>query len=64
MNRTLAQRQDKSLLDDQKTLRKLELNYRKNKAQDNTALIDQLAAEFRYADSKDSYWNPEQFSLL
>ena len=32
MNRALAQRQDKSLLDDQKTLRKLELNYRKNKA--------------------------------
>lgn len=64
MNKALAQRQDKSLLDDQKTLRKLELNYRKNKAQDNTALIDQLAAEFRYTDAKDSYWNPEQFSLL
>jgi hypothetical protein len=40
------------------------LNYRKNKAQDNTAMIDQLAAQFRYEDSKDSYWNPEQFSLL
>ena len=64
MNRALAQRHDKSLLDDQKTFRKLELSYRKNKAQDNTATIDQLAASFRYEDSKDSFWNPEQFSLL
>lgn len=64
MNRALAQNHEKSLLDDHKTLRKLELNYRKNKAQDNTAAIDRLAAEFRYEDSKDSYWNPQQFSLL
>lgn len=64
MNRSLAQRQEKSLLDDQKTLRKLELNYRRNKAQDNTPAIDQLAADFHYDDCKDSYWNPEPFSLL
>lgn len=64
MNRSLAQRHEKSLLDDQKTLRKLDLNYRKNKAQDNTSTIDQLAAAFRYDDCKDSYWNPEAFSLL
>lgn len=64
VNRALAQNHDKSLVDDQKTFRKLELNYRKNKAQDNTATIDRLAAQFRYEDAKDSYWNPEQFSLL
>ncbi|HXG65456.1 MAG TPA: P-aminobenzoate N-oxygenase AurF [Blastocatellia bacterium] len=64
MNRSLSQRQDKSLLDDNRTLRKLELNYRKNKAQDNTPAIDRLAAEFRYEDCKDEYWNPENFSLL
>jgi hypothetical protein len=64
LNTLLAQNQDKSLLDDQKTFRKLDLNYRRNKAQDNTATIDQLAAEFRYEDAKDRRWNPEQFSLL
>jgi hypothetical protein len=64
MNRSLAQRHEKSLLDDPKTLRKLELNYRKNKEQDNTPVMDRLAAEFRYEDCKDSYWNPEVFSLL
>jgi hypothetical protein len=64
VNTQLAQNQNVSLLDDPKTYRKLELNYRKNKTQDNTATIDQLAAEFRYEDAKTSYWNPEQFSLL
>src|SRR5689334_2367313 len=64
MNRGLAQTCETSLLDDQKTLRKLDLNYRKNKTQDNTAAMDQLAREFCYADYKDDYWNPPQFSLL
>ena len=64
MNKVLSQNQDTSLLDDRKTLRKLELNYRKNKTQDNSAAMDQLAAEFRYLDAKDAYWNPEPFSLL
>ena len=64
MNRSLSQRHDKSLFDDAKTLRKLELNYRKNKQQDNTPTMDALAADFRYEDCKDQRWNPEQFSLL
>ena len=64
MNRSLSQRQDRSLLDDQKTYRKLELNFRKNRQQDNTANMDKLAAEFRYEDCKDARWNPEIFSLL
>jgi hypothetical protein len=64
MNRSLAQRQQMSLLDDAKTLKKLELNYRKNKTQDNSPAMDRLASEFRYEDCKDSYWNPEKFSLL
>ncbi|MEN3332851.1 MAG: hypothetical protein V7641_2216 [Blastocatellia bacterium] len=64
MNRGLAQRCEKSLLDDEKTLRKLDLNYRKNKTQDNTAAMDQLAREFCYTDCQDVYWNPPQFSLL
>lgn len=64
MNRGLAQTCETSLLDDQKTLRKLDLNYRKNRAQDNTAAMDQLAREFCYADCQNDYWNPPQFSLL
>ncbi len=64
MNKTLAQRDKTSLLDDDKTVRKLELNYRKNRAQDNTPAIDRLAAEFCYQDCGDQYWNPERFSLL
>lgn len=64
MNKALSQIQEKSLLDDARTLRKLELNYRKNKTQDHTPEIDSLAAGFRYEEAKDSYWNPERFSLL
>ena len=64
MNRSLSQRHDKSLLDDARTLRKLELNYRKNTQQDNTPAMDVLAAEFSYTDCKDKRWNPEHFSLL
>lgn len=64
MNKLLSQKQDHSLFEDDRTYRKLELNYRKNKEQDNTAMMDQLAQDFHYEDCKDSYWNPEQFSLL
>jgi hypothetical protein len=64
MNKSLSQRQDHSLLDDQKTLRKLELNLRKNRQQDNTANMDRLAAEFCYEDCREMRWNPEIFSLL
>jgi hypothetical protein len=60
----LAQRQSKSLLDDQPTVKKLELNLRRNREQDHTALIDDAAQRFRYEDCRDEYWNPEEFSLL
>src|SRR5256885_289595 len=64
MNKSLSQGQGKSLLDDPKTVRKLELNYRKNRQQDNTHVMDKLAAEFRYEDCQEARWNPEIFSLL
>ncbi len=64
MNAALAQRQAGSLLDDEKTLRKLELNFRKNKEQDHTHAIDAAAAAFRFEECRDIYWNPENFSLL
>lgn len=64
MNRELAQRQDRSLIEDAPTMRKLDLNYRKNKEQDHTASIDAAAAEFRYDDCRDEWWNPREYSLL
>lgn len=64
MHTGLAQRQTKSLLDDIPTVKKLEMNLRRNSEQDHTALIDNAAARFRYEDCRNEYWNPENFSLL
>ncbi|MEW6129975.1 MAG: P-aminobenzoate N-oxygenase AurF [Acidobacteriota bacterium] len=64
MNRAFFEPSEPSLLDDRKTFRKLELNFRKNRQQDNTPAMDKLAEEFCYEDCANQYWNPEQFSLL
>ncbi len=64
MNTTLAQRQAKSLTDDERTMQKLSLNHRRNKEQDHTRLMDETSAAFVYADCKDEYWNPESQSLF
>ena len=64
MNRNLSQKQSTSLLEDTKTYQKLSLNYRKNKEQDNTELMDEAASRFRYEECRNEYWNPEAFSLL
>ena len=64
MNKNLSQKQTASLLEDTKTYQKLSLNYRKNKEQDNTELMDAAASQFRYEDCRNEYWNPEPFSLL
>ncbi len=44
--------------------KKIEINYRRNKAQDHTQLLDQAAQRFNYADCRDEYWQAEEFSLL
>jgi hypothetical protein len=54
---------DPTLLADQKTCKKLEINLTRNKKQDHTQLLDQAAASFDYDKCRDSYWNPEPFSL-
>lgn len=64
MNTALFQKQDRSLLDDNRTLQKLNLNYRKNKEMDQTEKMDLAAAKFRYEDCRGEYWNPEEYSLL
>lgn len=64
MNTVLTQRQSGSLMDDARTVQKLELNHRRNKEQDHTRLMDEASAAFRYADCKDEFWNPEAQSLF
>ncbi|MEQ1877293.1 MAG: P-aminobenzoate N-oxygenase AurF, partial [Bdellovibrionia bacterium] len=64
MNRQLYNPQRKSLMDDDKTYKKILLNHKRNKEQDNTELLDEAAAAFRYQDCKDEMWNPESFSLM
>lgn len=64
MHRHLSQKQEKSLLDDVETCRKLEFNNKRNEEQDQTEMIDAAAKAFKYEDHKNAYWNPEEFSLL
>ncbi|BDA68947.1 hypothetical protein RIVM261_016450 [Rivularia sp. IAM M-261] len=44
--------------------RRLEINHKRNKQQDHTALLDAASAAFNYEDCKNEYWNPEEFSLM
>jgi hypothetical protein len=53
-----------SLLEHPKTYRKIQINYDRNKQQDQTVAIDEATAAFNYADCQNEYWNPEEFSLL
>lgn len=52
------------LLDHPTVYRKLQINYKRNKQQDQTALIDEVVEKFCYEECKNEYWNPEEFSLL
>jgi hypothetical protein len=52
------------MLDDKRTMAKLELNHRRNKEQDHTKMMDEASAAFNYADCRDEYWNPEAQSLF
>jgi hypothetical protein len=64
MLKKLKQNYDFSLLDDQLTHKKLKFNFKKNKQQDHTELLDSSAAQFNYEECKDEMWNPEKFSLM
>lgn len=55
---------DISLLNDKPTYKKVALNYKRNKKQDNTEELDELADTFDYESCAGEYWNPENFSLL
>ena len=53
----------KTLRDDAKTYRRLEINFKRNKKQDHTALLDDAAGRFDYEACRGEYWNPEELSL-
>ena len=46
---------DISLLDDEMTFKKVKLNYTRNKKQDNTDELEDLAFSFDYTKCKDQY---------
>lgn len=52
------------LLDDARTMKKLGVNFTRNRAQDQSATMDAGTAAFRYEDCANTTWNPERFSLL
>lgn len=64
MHRGLEQATPHSLLDDPRVGRQVELNLKRNRAQDATEAIEEALARYRYEDCQTSYWNPEQHSLL
>jgi hypothetical protein len=64
MNKNLEQNIRTSLSDDKLTTRKIELNFIRNKKQDNTEELDNLAHNFNYESCKGEFWNPEEYSLL
>ncbi len=64
MHAVLEPQAERSILEDATTVRKIALNYRRNKQQDHTAKIDQAAAQFDYAARRDQWWNPQAYSLL
>lgn len=53
-----------ALHDDAKTVRRLQMNYARNRQQDHTPTLDAAAAAFRYADCRDAYWQDPEDSLL
>ena len=53
-----------SLNDDERTLKKLSINLKRNWDQDNSDELDVAAAGFDYQACRNEFWNPEKFSLL
>ncbi|KST67411.1 P-aminobenzoate N-oxygenase AurF [Mastigocoleus testarum] len=61
---TLKNQISNQKIDNQKTHRKLQINYKRNQQQDHTKLLDNTSADFKYQECKNEYWNPEEYSLL
>jgi hypothetical protein len=50
--------------DSRNAIRRLQLNLRANRKQDNTELLDACGRDFKYSACREEYWNPEEYSLL
>ncbi len=64
MHKHLAQTQNISLLEDVKTLKRLEFSLKKSKELDQTIHMDEASKLFSLESCRDRMWNPEHFSLL
>lgn len=64
MSAIFREENESSLLNSDITLKKITLNYHKNREQDQTESIELAAKEFSYSACRHLYWNPPQFSLL
>lgn len=61
---TPAARAPQRLSEDARTLKKLDINYRRNKQQDHTSLLDQAAKDFSWEAAREHLWCPEDFALM
>lgn len=64
MKKDLSQNSSVDLLSEILTVKKLKLNYKKNKEQDQTEHLDHCAEAFKFSECKNDYWNPPEQSLL
>lgn len=64
MNLSLEQPHTKSLEDDTKTFKRIQMALKKSKELDQTVNMELAAQQFRYLKDCNSMWNPERFSLL
>ena len=64
MNKNLLQTHNSTLLEDQKTFKRIEMALKKSKELDQTENMDLSAKLFKLEDCKGEMWNPEKFSLM
>jgi hypothetical protein len=64
MNKNLFQTHDSKLLEDQKTVKRMEMALKKSKELDQTENMDLASKLFKLEDCTNEMWNPEKFSLM
>ena len=64
MTAALERSEEKPVQDNSVLERKIQLNYRRNKKQDQAETLDEIAQKFCYEDWRDRPWQSEKFSLL
>ena len=64
MNKNLSQTHDSTLLEDVKTLKRMEMSLKKSKELDQTENMDLSSKIFNFSDCANEMWNPEKFSLM